>query len=248
VIEFLQPLVDAVTKAVPAFVKKKERDASAKLGAELFLVYVQFNEALVLAEQIVRILEDYVERMTSHTRTGGDAYALTAGDQVSGKIHQQMGNLIGIRNRIYRQKWALQVLDGRSTNELELLLDLKFSALSALAHTIGDQRIPLRTTGILIDDRGVLCASDDRARYSRIGQYQKLSEELAANSVPMNEPWGIEILAIVKDYLAIRRPREQLDEIRTSLEKIRAALEANFTISDILLRAGDPRVDRGRGW
>ncbi|MGH3782409.1 MAG: hypothetical protein ACRDRO_17755 [Pseudonocardiaceae bacterium] len=238
-----------MTKAVPAIIKKKERDASAKLGADLFLIYVQFNEALVLAERIVRSLEGYAERMTDHMRTGGDKYALTAGSWVSDDIHQQLRNLVGIRNQIDRRKWELQVLDGQSTNEIQFLLDLKSSALDALARTIENQRMPLRTTGIMIDDRGVLHALDDGSAYDPYRndvRYFKLSEELAMNSVPMDEPWGPEILAIVKDYLASRKPWEHLDEIRTSLEKIRAALEANFTISDILLRAGDPRVDRTR--
>lgn len=89
-------------------------------------------------------------------------------------------------------------------------------------------------------------ASDDIARHDQFDRYHKLRKELAVNSVPMDEPWGPEILAIVKDYLASRKPREQLDEIRISLEKIKAALEEHFTISDILLRAGDPRFDRTR--
>ena len=245
-IEFLQPLVNSVTTALPAIVKKKERDTSAKLGAELFLIYVQFNEALVLAEQVVSSLEVYVNRMTDHMRTGGDKYALTAGNWVSDKIYQQLRNLQGIRNRIVRWKWELQVLDGQSTNEMRFLLDYKSSALEALARAIDGQRMPLRTTGILIDDRGVLRTSDGGSAYGHRVRYNKLSEELVASSVPMDEPWGPEILAIVEDYLASRKPREQLDEIRTSLEKVRVALQANFSIGDILIRVGDPRVDRER--
>jgi len=247
VIEFLQPLVDSVTKALPAIAKKKERDASAKLGAELFLIYVQFNEALVLAERIVRSLEVYVERMTNHVHTGGDAYALTAGHWVSDHIHQQLRNLMGIRERLDRWKWELQVLDGRSSNDLRSLLDRKSSALGALSAAVNDQRLPLRTTGILIDDHGTVRADGPAYEaYELSTRYRELGDDLTTNSIPMDKPWGPEILAVVKDYLASRKPREQLDEIRVSLEKIRAVLEANFTISDILLRAGDPRVGRTR--
>lgn len=243
-IEFLQPLVNVVTSAVPAIVKKKDRDTSARLGAELFLIYVQFNEALVLAEQIVGSLEGYVERMTEHLQTGEDKYALTAGEWIRDKAHQQLRNLTGIRNRLQRWSWTLQVLDGQATNELEFLLDRKSSALQALSRTIDNQLMPLRTTGLLIDDQGALHASDDR--YPAHSLFYELGQELAANSVPMNQPWGPETLSIVKNYLARREPRQQLAEIRASLEKIRTALEANFSISDILLRAGDPRVDRSR--
>lgn len=245
-IEFLRALVDSATKALPAILKKNERDASARLGADLFLIYVQFNEALVLGERIVRGLEAYVERMTDHTRTVRD-YELAADNWVGDKIHQQLRNLTGIRNRLEHWEWHLQVLDGRSTNELRFLLDGKRSALFQLARTVDNQRLPLRTTGVLIDDRGVLSTQEGEPSDTH-RLYHILGEELAANSVPMDERWGPEVLAIVRNYLASRKPREQLEEIRTSLEQIRMALETNFSISDILLRVGDPRADRSRRW
>lgn len=243
-IEFLQPLVDAVAKVLPSIAKKKERDASAALGAELFLVYVQFNEALVLAEEIVRGLETYVRRMNEHVRTGGDSYALTAGDWISEKAHQQLQNLTGISNRIDDWKWELQVLDGQSTNNLRFLIDRKVSALRALSETIESQSMPIRANGILIDDHGTLhTAGSQRDNFAK---YLELRDELREGSVPMNKPWGPEVLHTVTEYLASRKPRKQLDEIRTSLENIREALEANFTVQEILLRAGDPRAYRRR--
>ena len=241
-LEFLQPFVDAVARAVPAVAAKKERDASAKLGSELFLIYVQFNEALVLAEQIVGSLETYVARMSEHVRTGDDRYALTAGDWVMDDVHQQVRNLTHIRERITGWRWHLQVLDGRSSNELRFLLDRKLSALHVLSRAVERQRMPLRTTGVLIDEHGTLQVGRDPIAY------HELEDQLAANSVPMDRPWTADVLARVEHYLAARKPREQLAEIRDSLEKIRAALEANFTVTDILLRAGDPRAGRRRGF
>ena len=239
--EFLQLLADAVARAVPAIAKKKERDASAKLGADLFLVYVQFNEALVLAEEIVRSLEDYVTRMSEHLRTGDDSHALTAGDWVTDKIHQQVRNLTAVRDRLTSHAWELQVLDGQSSNELEFLLDHKMSALKALSSVVDRERLPLRTTGVLIDDQGTLQVEPF---IPRLNHYRELERDLMANSVPLNAQWTLEILIIVKRYLTFRKPREQLDEIRASLEKIRSALETHFTITDVLLRAGDPRAGR----
>jgi hypothetical protein len=240
VIEFLQPLVDAVAQAVPAMVKKKERDATAQLGAELFLVYVQSNEALVLAEEIVSTLETYVERMAN-----GDRYALEAGSWVSGKIHDQLRNITAIRNRVERFRWEFQVLDGRASNELEFLLGMKYSALRALAGALDEERMPLRKSGLLIDDQGVLRRSDFQSSMDFEDQrFTHLYQDLKEHSVAMDKPWGPEILAVVKDYLADRKPREHLAKIQASLEQIRAALATHFTISDILLHAGDPRAAR----
>lgn len=240
-IEFLQPLVDAVSKALPAIAKHKERTSASKLGSELFLIYVQFNEALVLAEDIVSSLEVYVQRMTRHLETGEDKYALTGASWVSGKIIRQLENLAEIKGRMDQWRWELQILDGRSNNELNFLLDAKFSALNALAKTINAHRFPLRGNGIMIDDNGLIQAYDRRS--ARI-QHRRLGNELISSSVPMVGPWGPDVLESINHYLSARKPREKLSEIRSSLEEIRAALEKNFTISDILLQAGDPRARR----
>jgi exonuclease VII small subunit len=236
VIEFLQPFVEVVARALPSIAKKKERDDSAALGAELFLVYVQFNEALVLAEEIVASLETYVERMNDD-----DGFAPAAGSWISAQVHQQLRNLVGIGNRIDRWKWELQVLDGQSTNNLRFLLSRKMSGLKVLSKVTGEDRFSLRTSGVLIDDQGVLGPRWSTHEY--LDNCRELSHGLRESSVRMDETWGPDVLVTVEEYLARRRPREQLDEIRQSLERIRAALEANFTVQDILLRAGDPRAN-----
>lgn len=249
-IEFLQPLVDIVTSALPSVVQKKERDASAKLGAELFLIYTQFNEALVLGGHIVEELELYIDRMSRNIRDR-PGYFPHAGEWVAEDVRQQLRNLVGIRDRIAHWKWELQVLDGAAINDLQFFLRSKTSALVALNRVIvDDERIPLRTTGVLIDDQGVVRAGDEYVEPSRGDldrKYRQLYDELTDESASISERWNLEILATVERYLEIRKPREQLDKIRVSLEKIRTALEANFTISDILLRAGDPRGGR-TGW
>lgn len=245
-IEFLQPLLDAVTKAVPAMSAKREREESARLGTELFLVYVQLNEALVLAEEIILALETYTERMSEHLRTGGDKYALTAGSWVSDKVEQQLRNLVGVRDRLARWRFEFQVLDGTATNELRFQLDIKHSALRALAAAIDSGRVPLRQAGVLIDDGGSITVPPG-GRPSDLGPVcTRLHGELMADSLAMDAPWGPEALARVQDYLAGGLPRQRLDAIRASMEQIRAALEANFTLSDVLLRVGDRRA--GRSW
>lgn len=56
--------------------------------------------------------------MSDHLRTGGDECALTAGNWVTNKIHQQVRNLTDIRDRLDSRRWELQVLDGRTNNDL----------------------------------------------------------------------------------------------------------------------------------
>ena len=144
-------------------------------------------------------------------------------------------------------RFELQVLDGSAANELTFLLEYKVSAITALASVVEAGRVPLRTEGLLIDDGGTLRVPVDSPsdRQFRLGQLKRtLGEQMMDVPVRADQPWDAEILPVVERYLAERRPREQLEAIRVALEKIRAALEANFSVSDILLRAGDPRARR----
>jgi len=243
-IEFLQPLVDAVSRVLPAFTDRRRRDAVAELGTELFLIYVQLNEALVAAEEIVSSLEAYVSRMQEHVQSGQDRYALNGGSWVSDRVRAQLENLQGIRATMNRWRRELQVLDGQSINQLHFLLNEKFGALGALAGAIYHQRLPLGIGDvILIDDQGVL-----RPRHDIVARYEELDRNLAMNSVDMNQPWGPEVLAVVERYLTLQRPRERMADIRSSLERIREALESNFSLTDVLMRVGDPRLRQRRGW
>src|ERR1700743_2337868 len=110
-IDFLKPLLDAVTKLIPDIVERKEKNKETELGAELYLIYIQFNESLLTEEKIVHSLETYVQRMRNHLETGRDGYALTAGRWVSANVDLQLQNLVGIRNRIDRWRRQLQILD-----------------------------------------------------------------------------------------------------------------------------------------
>ncbi|HEY0501815.1 MAG TPA: hypothetical protein VGD48_39130 [Kutzneria sp.] len=229
-LEFLQPLVDLIAKALPALAKRRERDEAAKLGAELFLLYVQCNEALVQGELIVQALEQ--------VRAGGSTRYLAQ------LIDEQLHKLKAVAIRLNHWQFEFHVLEGRAVLDLIFMTDWKISALHTLRGAILDHGLPLRSTGVLIDDDGVIQLGPGPSHPAMLGLNYQLSDELAADTVPLDQPFGPDVPALVERYLTVRKPREQLDRIRDSLEKIRAALVANFTVSDILLRAGDPRGNR----
>jgi len=57
-----------------------------EIGAELFILYVRLNEAMLTADDIITSLESYTWRTHRHLCSGDDAYALTAGSWIAGKI------------------------------------------------------------------------------------------------------------------------------------------------------------------
>lgn len=245
-IEFLQPFVEVLARIVPGISSSRERTRSANLGAELFLLYVQLNEALALAEDIVNSLEVYVDRMSEHVRTGTDPYARTAGEWVSSNVREQIDNLAGIKDRMRKLRWDLQVLEGEANNNLRFLIAYKMSALSVLADAVDRNRFPVLGRPQLADPASVPPGVELLNDAISLGYYPALAREIADNSVAMDAPWDAAVLTVIKRYLEVRDPRRELDDIRTSMELIRAALEANFSVRDILLRAGDPRARNRR--
>ncbi|PSJ27097.1 hypothetical protein B7P34_19355 [Streptosporangium nondiastaticum] len=58
----------------------------------------------------------------------------------------------------------------------------------------------------------------------------------------LDTSWGPEEYAKVTRYLRERKPREQLDQMRTALAALRTALEEHFSIADVLLDVGNRRL------
>jgi hypothetical protein len=236
VLEFLQPLIELIAKAIPALSKRRERDEAAKLGAELFLLYVQGNEALVLGERIVTELESYLQLVAQ-----GSQWADGVRSDLSRNLDGQLRAMTAVAARLDEFRFEFHVLHGSAYLDLRFLADRKSSALLLLREALDDERLPLRTDGILIDNDGVLQYGEHPHQATHQLRF-RLRDELAASSVPLNRSWGPDMPAVIERYLAVRKPREQLEHIRIALEKIREALLANFVLADILLRAGDPRA------
>lgn len=232
-IEFVKLIVDMVAKAVPGIVSRSERDKSAQLGAELFLLYVQLNEVLVRAEKITTMLERY------DPEAGRDNYWTR--QALLELVPDQIADLRASAARLQDLNWELQVLDGRSYGALRFLLDLKMSALDVLAYAITVDHLPLGTTSIVIDDAGI----QSLPTMMSLRSFQSLSSELY-NELGLDNPTRSDEARRIRAYLEQRHPRDELEAIRENLERLRDAIGEHFTIEDILLRAGDPRVIRKR--
>lgn len=244
-LEFVKLILDLVAKAVPGIVSRNERDKSAHVGAELFLFYVQLNDALVTAEKIVLLLERYDDELRtavqSGPETGSDPVHIAY--ELADLVREQIANIRTTAERLSDVDWQLQVLDGESVAALKFLLHAKMSALDLLSGALSGGRLPLRVRGILIDDGGELPAVPEDPHRVMWSWYDALDTEL-------REGAGHQTLAQrsqqVSEYLAVRKPREDLHRIRDNLEHLRDAIAAQFTIKDILIRVGDPRIERTR--
>ena len=232
-IEFVKLIVDVVLRAVPGIVSRNERDKAAYLGADLFLIYVQINDVLVRAEEIVAQMERYDR--------ASDLELATARGALLELVPRQISDIRVITERLRELDWELKVLGGQSHLALDFLLGIKSSALDVLSHALTLDQLPLGRTSVEVDDEGVRWPDIRPTFYARQKVLDNLYDELGQEN-----PTRDDEVRRIRAYLQHRKPREEMRAIRENLETLREAIAANFTIQDILIRAGDPRLGRRR--
>ncbi|WP_353942162.1 hypothetical protein ABII15_11290 [Streptomyces sp. HUAS MG91] len=247
-VELIRTLVEALTQGLPGLRGIQQEKRRRKLGAELFILYVRLNEAMLAADHIVRSLEIYVQRMGSHIARGDDRYALTAGNWIVGDVQKQIVNLTRISGLMTERGAALQIINPDAYNALHPLLSGKFNGLRVLLEIMRSGALPLGPT-----QEDIARATDFRDPAPRGRQHHmmslmhELSPQWRESALTTSSEWGPSTYECVVQYLQERKPREQLTEIRTALEMLRAALEEHFTITDVLLEVGDSRLGSGSG-
>lgn len=232
-LEFMQAVLEVVVKIVPNILKRKKDEIFNEVGVELFLFYMQANEALICAEEIVHDLEYYVSRTE---RLGGKRTGASISRQIANKIERQMLNLAEIREIIQRWRFYLSTVGGDSIWRLAALISYKTSVLNALLIPMQEKDLPL---SVRIENLEAEEHEGHDFEYYRIRKdlYQRIVE----TSISVGSPLGSDAYQIVKAYLENSNPKLRIQEIRIALEDLRSALMEAFAVKDIILKVADYR-------
>jgi len=239
VLELLKVFIETVTKALPAAGSANRARRLNEMGAELFMLYAQLNEAMLCAEDIIQSLRVYVSRMAQHLEHGNDPYALTAGTWIRQVVQQQRFTLGRIGSTMNRLSTQLNILDPGSIARLAPLLRGKTNALDTLLSVMSRGAFPMaelsREQVTRLQDHG---QSYDDAALDELDAARSVLERGAVSTL---RPWDEHVYREVVRYLELERPEERVSEIRTLLEDIRRVLDSTFSLQDVLLRVGDRR-------
>jgi hypothetical protein len=248
VLELLKVLIETVTRALPAAGSAARQRRLHEMGAELFMLYAQLNEAMLCAEDIVSNLRAYVSRMAQHLEHGNDPYALTAGTWIRDVVQQQRFTLGRIGSTMNRLSTQLNILAPGSIARLAPLLRGKANALDSLLTVMSRGGFPMAEPSV-----------EQLARLQQHGHGGAEFDELDAvrsvlerGAVSTLQRWDEPIYREVVRYLEHERPEERVREIRALLEEIRQVLDSTFSLQDVLLKVGDHRFrteyDGNRFW
>jgi hypothetical protein len=245
-LEIVKVILEVVGKALnPSEITKMRKEKKLReLGADLFLLYTHLNEILITGEEIIRSLEGYVSRMERHLTQGDDAYALTAGSWVKNKIVEQSFSLRKFGRTAERFANEMQILDADAYRKLQPLISDKMNVLWGLISVMDGGYLPM--LGPTEADLLMLAEQKKEDPHgSTFGKLSRIGHDLRVSSISSKVDWDENIYKQIKEYLLTREPRKQLEEIRIVLQQIRASLEGNFSLQDVLLEVGDRRFNAG---
>jgi hypothetical protein len=136
-------------------------------------------------------------------------------------------------------------MDTLSFQRLVILLGGKMNAVSFLMEFMKSGEMPLDLHYGLDQLLAPKNASAVELQYIIMPGMQVMEALVKYRSelklVPTNVPWEEDILRVVKEYLEVRRPEEQLEVIAQNLELLRQAIAENFELKDVLLKVANRR-------
>jgi hypothetical protein len=239
-VELIKFFADAIAKALPGISEARRRKRRTGLGAELFLLYVRLNEVTLAAERVIDDFEEHAKRIQIRVDRGYDLHVLRGKTWITASAEVQALNLARVGDLLLRSREVLQAMDADSYNRITRILEWKRGTLQILLRTLRSGRFPLLSEDLEVK------ANLSVERHSVSSRPPVADDVLmppwrARILPPVDEVWGPEAHAEVVRYLREGKPREQLGEIRTALESMRAALEQHFSLDDVLLEVGDSR-------
>lgn len=227
--ELLRTLLDAIMQGIPMFTDSKENKKRREIGVGLFRLYVQLNEAMVSADRILSLLDDYgYDRGRRREVTVEFLYrALVA-----------QGNNIESLNREMRRRNTVLVLLGNSRFlDLRTMFVEKFSDVRTVGSVLAGGAVPLGEMGSRLTGRTVFPSPGPDQL-----PYDSASPVVAFNAARGDfvDPGTVEErAALVRAYLESGVPHQRVRDMRAALEHIRVALTENFSLADALIDVGD---------
>jgi hypothetical protein len=234
-IEVAKLLVDLFAKIFdPEYIsKRKKAKALSKLGAQLFLLYLDLNSVLMCGRLILKELTHFANRSRPYDEHSG--YHLKK------LVRQQRENIHNVVQQMNELSTPLQIVDGQSHYKLHINMGTKESLLEEILEILDRNFLPLPLTEITLPPEKISNSKNWKESEIKIIHAGRVLDRAA---ISLHGPWTEETYGHIRSYLASGLPEANLTAIEGALQHLHTALKENFSIPDILLEVGEPRSER----
>jgi hypothetical protein len=255
--EVIRYIVEAVSKSFSAesISNRPNTSRMSEIGTELYLLYSALNNILVGGREIVAELESTVKSLEQYA-SEGDLERVQS-TRIGFMLGQQVIQVVQFTESLKRLGPELQVIAPESFVPLAPLISGQLGVLNDLiGRYTGDDNTPLL---YVPEDRlqalGELARSQVKqrrlspgAQISMVSSFVAIVNRSLLEEMVIHE--GIENLSripakkcnVLKAYLKRRTPHKTLDRIEAVAHQLRNCIETNFSLRDILVKVGDPRI------
>lgn len=221
-----------------------------KYGSDLLLFYFRLNETIVIGRAIVSEIENGLRHFDRKTAEGRDDFISYLTD-INTLLRAQGQNIIHLVGCIKRFATGMQLIDGSSYRSIIPLITGKINALKLVVELL-DQAIPKLVVidppyvqQLMFDENTATSKEPSEllqlAIWKGFSQYDEVAM-LKKSAMPIDSAISKTNAEDIRGYMRERNPSLELDKMEVVAENFRRAVEANFSLSDILLRVGDHRL------
>jgi hypothetical protein len=263
IVERLIP-ADLIKSAFSQF----KRQRTADIGADIFCVYYTLNKVYVTAEQLLDQMDRAVHEFDTAQAEGRAAQVRHQLDAVSALVRRQSKLLASLVQHYAKLDAKMHLLDRASHLVLEEFFGGKvnlFRGIDAILAPSSDRRLEdARTALVLAHEREAVDAALRRSLTGRSDKtvrgllsprlpgtvdeqlFSHIDAELQRLDARMHEAGTVRVLypdvfAIFRHYLA-GGARESMASVKEALDHLYAAIKANFSVEDLLMKVGDARM------
>jgi hypothetical protein len=257
--ELAKLLADTVLKAIPLsdILSRRDKAKIRHIGAELFALYASLNEVYVVGSGITEEIQKGCGWMQRKLNEGQPDAELST--TLPFLLSQQRVSLLKAVRSVNALAVELNIIDGKSYAALVPLIHGKGNAISDLLDSIAWNEPSLKVydeatllAGMQESYDGALSSSNSessrRPSMMRFGDQFSLTQKARRLSLTGVAHIKASRLPELHAYLEAEKPAERLAELQRILDTFRAALEKNFSVSDILLAVGDRRAGVTNQW
>jgi len=241
-LEIIKVLLETISKSfsMDSIRNAKKTKKLQELGTEIFLLYSTLNSIISLGNQIIMELENglnWMKRKVKEEEPNRELYT-----NLPLLLHQQEVNILKLVKSIKRLRFELEIIAPEAYIKIYPLIHKKFNTIQQLSKVLSGnspQLVSISETKLIeFLQKSSKLSINHGLKYRHFDKKANILEKLPIDNlgcIPAKE------YKIIEEYLKVKKPKNTIKKLEKIAKTIKASIETNFSIEDILLEVGDKR-------